>query len=122
MAISEVREQFVNQAATIGAGRVEAALEWLWTGAKPGPSEALLASGLAEGRCPDQGLSGVGPAIRMGVVVVQVGLQPGDEVRGRSEVASFEPATRQSAEPEFDLVEPRTVYREPWRRSRHRGC
>jgi hypothetical protein len=46
----------------------------------------------------------------MGVVVVHVGRQAGDEILGRSEVASFEPATSQGTEPQFDLVEPRTVF------------
>ncbi len=43
------------------------------------------------------------------VVVVQVRGQTRDKFRGRREVAAFQEATSQSAEPEFDLVEPRAV-------------
>ncbi len=45
----------------------------------------------------------------MGVVIVQVGGESRDEFRRRSEVASFQEATSQGAEPKFDLVEPRAV-------------
>ena len=45
----------------------------------------------------------------MGVVVVQVRGQACDEFLGRCEVAAFQEATSQGAEPQFDLVEPRAV-------------
>ena len=46
----------------------------------------------------------------MGVVFVHISLQPGDEVFGGGEVATLEPASSQGTEPEFDLVEPRTMF------------
>ena len=46
----------------------------------------------------------------MGVVVVQVCDQSSDEFRGRGKVAAFEPAARQGAEPQFDLIEPRAMF------------
>ena len=58
-------------------------------------------------------MSGVGPAIWMSatsVVFVKVRGQACDEFLGRSKVAALEPATRQRAEPQFDLVEPRAVF------------
>ena len=45
----------------------------------------------------------------MGVVIVQVCGQACDEVLGRCEVAAFQEAARQGAEPQFDLVEPRAM-------------
>lgn len=42
----------------------------------------------------------------MGIVVLQVCSQACDEFRGRCEVATFQEATSQGAEPQFDLVEP----------------
>lgn len=45
----------------------------------------------------------------MCVVVVQVRSQTGDEFLGRFEVAAFEEATSQGAEPQFDLIEPGAV-------------
>jgi hypothetical protein len=87
-------------------------LEMLGTAAKPGSTESLLATCLAERSRTHQRLSGVGPAVGMSatsVVVVQVRGQACDEFLGRGEVAAFQKATSQGAEPQFDLVEPRAV-------------
>ena len=91
---------------------VEELIEALRASAKPGPTVALLSARLAEGGGTNQRLPGVGPAVgmgAMGVVVVQISGQTGDEFLGRCEVAAFQEATGQGAEPQFDLVEPRTV-------------
>jgi len=45
----------------------------------------------------------------MGIVVVQVSGQTCDEVLGRGEIAAFQEAPSQGAEPQFDLIEPRAV-------------
>jgi len=98
--------------ATVGARCVEEAVETLGISAKPRSTESLLAACLAERCGANQWLPGVGPAIRMSatsVVVVQVRGQTCDEFLGRCEVAAFQEATGQGAEPQFDLVEPRTV-------------
>jgi hypothetical protein len=97
----------------VGAGRVQESVKTLWTYAKPRSTGSLLAARLAERSGADEGLSGVRPAVRvgaMGVVVVQVRSQACDEFLGRGEVAALEPATRQRAKPQFDLVEPRAVF------------
>ncbi len=73
----------------------------------------LLTACLAEGSGADQWLSSVGPAVRVGavsVVVVEVRGQARDEVLGGCEVAAFQEATCQSAEPQLDLVEPGAVF------------
>jgi len=98
--------------AAVRAEGVEESVEALWTGAKPRSTESLLAACLAEGRGANQRLPGVGPAVRTcatSVVVVQVLGQACDEFLGRCEVAAFQEATSQGAEPQFDLVEPRAV-------------
>lgn len=98
--------------AFVGARGIEDSVEGLRTHAEPCSTETLLAPGLAEGRRSDQWLSGVGPAIgmgSMGIVVVQISGHSFNEIVGGCEVASFEEATGQRAEPEFDLVEPRAV-------------
>ena len=102
----------VSRVTLIGAKGVEEAVESLGTGAEPGSTESLLTPCLAEGRGANQGLPGVGPAIgvsAVSVVVVQVRGQACDEFLGRCEVAAFQEATSQGAEPQFDLVEPRAV-------------
>jgi hypothetical protein len=96
----------------VRAKGVEEAVETLGTGAEPGSTESLLTACLAEGRGSNQWLSGVGPAIGMSavsVVVVQVHGQACDEFLGRCEVAAFQEAASQGAEPQLDLVEPRAV-------------
>ena len=45
----------------------------------------------------------------MGIVIIQVRCQTRDEFRGRGEVAAFQEASSQGAEPQLHLVEPRTV-------------
>lgn len=98
--------------AVVGAEWVEEAFETLGISAKPRSTESLLAACLAERSGANQRLSGVGPAVgmsAMSIVVVQVRSQAGDEFLGRCEVAAFEEATSQGAEPQFDLVEPGTV-------------
>ena len=80
--------------------------------AKPGAAEALLTACLAERSGANQRLPGVSPAVgmgTMGVVIVQVRSQACDEFLGRCEVAAFQETPSQGAEPQFDLVEPRTV-------------
>lgn len=96
----------------VGAKGVEEAVETLGTGAEPGSTESLLAPCLAERRGANQRLSGVSPAIGVSaesVVVVQVRGQACDEFLGRCEVAAFQEAASQGAEPQFDLVEPRAM-------------
>jgi hypothetical protein len=98
--------------APVGSGWVEELVETLRAGAKPCSTQSLLTACLAERRSADQGLPGVGPAVGMGamsVVVVQIRGQARDEFVGRCEIAAFEEAPCQGAEPQFDLVEPRTV-------------
>src|SRR5205814_555226 len=51
----------VSRVAAVGAERVEESVESLWTGAKPGSAETLLASCLAERSGANQRLPGVGP-------------------------------------------------------------
>lgn len=100
-------------AAAVGAEGVEESVETLWTRAKPRSAESLLAACLAEGRVANQRLPGVGPAVGMGaasVVIVQIGGQACDEFLGRCEIAAFQEAACQSAEPQLDLVEPRAVF------------
>jgi hypothetical protein len=97
----------------IGARWIKAAIKALWAGSKPRPAEALLAACLAEGSGANQRLPGVGPAIGMGAVsimVVEVGDQARDEFLGRGEIAAFQEAACQGAEPQFDLVEPGAVF------------
>jgi hypothetical protein len=80
--------------------------------AKPGAAEVLLTACLAERSGANQRLPGVSPAVgmgTMGVVIVQVRSQACDEFRGRCEVAAFQEAACQGAEPQFDLVEPRAM-------------
>lgn len=99
--------------AAIGAGWIKKAVKALWTRPKPRPAEALLAACLAERSGANQWLPGVRPAIGMGAVeimVVKVSSQACDEFIGRCEVASFQEAPRQGAEPQFDLVEPRAMF------------
>src|SRR3954469_19717249 len=72
----------------------------------------LLLASLSERRSPHQRLARVGPAVGMSitrVVVFHIGAQPLLELRRRSEVATFQETPRQDAEPQFHLVEPRTV-------------
>jgi len=93
-------------------GLVEESLEALRTGAEPCPTATLLSACLAEGRGANERLSRIGPAVgmgAMGVVVVQVGSQAGDKLLGRGKVATFQEASRQGTEPQFNLVEPGTV-------------
>ena len=88
--------------AVVGTERVEESFEALWTGAKPGSAETLLAACLAERSGANQRLPGVGPAVGMGamsIVVLQVHRQASDEFLGRCEIAAFEEATSQGAEP-----------------------
>jgi len=99
--------------AVIWAWWIKEAVKALWARSKPRPAEALLAACLAEGRGANQRLSCVRPAIgmgAMGIMVVEVSDQTGYEFLGRGEVASFEEAACQGAEPQFDLVEPRAVF------------
>ena len=99
----------MDGAAFIGARGIEETIEALRSCCEPRSAEALLPACLAERGRTNQRLAGVGPAVRMGsvsVVIVQIGRQSRDEVGGRVEVAAFEEATSQSAEPQFDLVEP----------------
>src|SRR5947209_3440812 len=112
MTISQVPEQWNGVPSFIGARRIDGSLELLRSSPKPRSAEALLAACLAEGRRPNQRLSRVGPAVRMGamgVVIGQISRQACREVCGRSEVAALQEAARQRAEPQFDLVEPRPV-------------
>src|SRR5262245_30607176 len=112
MAILQVPEQLRRRAALVRAGWVEELIETLRTGAEPGSAAALLSACLAEGRGENQGLPGLGPAVRMCamvVVVVQVRGQACDEFLGRGEVTALQEAACQGAEPQFDLVQPRAV-------------
>ena len=80
--------------------------------AKPRSTESLLTACLAEGRGANQRLPGVGPAVGMSatsIVVVQIRGQACHKFLGRFEVAAFQETPSQGAEPQFDLVEPRTV-------------
>src|SRR6266850_6070200 len=99
--------------AAIWARWIKEAVKPLWASSKPRPTEALLAACLAEGCGANQRLPGVGPAIGMGAVgimVVEVSDQARDEFLGRCEIASFQEAACQGAEPQFNLVEPRAVF------------
>jgi hypothetical protein len=99
--------------APIGARWIKEAVKALWARSKPRPAEALLAACLAEGSGANQWLPCVRPAIglgAMGIMVVEVSDQAGDEFLGRCEIASFQEAARQGAEPQFDLVEPGAVF------------
>src|SRR4051794_31881424 len=80
--------------------------------ADAGPPTPLLTTRLSERCCPHQRLACVGPSVRMGVtrvVTFQVGAQPLLELRRRSKVAPFQETSRQDAEPQFHLVEPRAM-------------
>ena len=69
----------------------------------------LLTTRVAERRSPHQGLTRIGPTIRMGVVGVvdfKIVIQTGCKILGRTEIASFEKATGQDAKPQLHLVEP----------------
>jgi hypothetical protein len=97
----------------IGTRWINKALKALWAHSKPRATEALLAACLAERSGANQRLPGVRPAIGMGavdIVVVQVSGQACDKFFGRREIASFQKAACQGAEPEFDLIEPRAVF------------
>ena len=69
----------------------------------------LLMSRLAARRRLHQGLTRIGPTIRMGVVGVvdcKIVIQTGGKILGRTEIASFEKSTGQDAKPQLHLVKP----------------
>src|SRR6266699_6627218 len=83
-------------------------------GTQPRPPLPLLAPGLTEGGGAHSRLPRIRPPIRMGVrgvVDVKIIDQTGGKVFRRAEVATFQKATRQDAQPQLDLLEPRPMFR-----------
>jgi hypothetical protein len=86
----------------IRSGWIEDAFKALGTGAKPRAAVPLLASGPTEGSSAHQGLPGIGPAIRMGLVSVvhfQIVTEPGGKVLDGSKIAPLQEPACQHAEP-----------------------
>ena len=93
-------------------------------GAKPCPSLPLLTPGLTERGGSHEGLSRIRPAIRVGVMRVvdsKIIDQTDGKVCGRGEVPPFEKATRQDTQPEFDLIQPRSMGRRKMEHMRMSG-
>src|SRR5215217_4049481 len=88
---------------------IESTFKSLWPRAKPRPTLTLLATSLTERCRPDQRLSRIGPAIRMGVVGVvdfQLVTQTGFKILDRIEITPFKKTTGQDAKPQLHLIEP----------------
>src|SRR5271165_3598104 len=112
MAISQFPEQWSVLVSFVGARRIDGLSERLRASAKPRTTESLLTAGLTERCGPNQRLTGVRPTVGMGsmaVVIVQIRLQAPREVVSRCKVAALEESACQGTEPQFDLIEPRTV-------------
>ena len=65
-------------------------------------------------RGSNERLAGVRPAVWMrvvGIVIFEIGDQTLLELCGRSEFASLQESTLQNAKPQFDLIQPRTMFR-----------
>ena len=90
-------------------GGIERPCKSWWPRTKPRPSLAALATRLAKRGGPQQGLTCIGPPIRMrvvGVVDVHKVTQTHCEIVGRGKIAAFEKTTGQDAKPQLDLIEP----------------
>lgn len=86
----------------VGSWWIEESLERFWLRAEPCATLGLLTASLAERRRSHQGFASIGPAIRMGVVVIvvlQEFVQSLFEVGCRTEVATLEKTALQHAEP-----------------------
>src|SRR5688500_7621008 len=101
MTVSEVCRHSALRA-LVGARRIQEALPTGRSSSDADSATLLLTTRLGERRSSYQRLAGVGPAIGMsvlGIVPFQEDAQPLLELRRRSEVASFQEAPRQHAEP-----------------------
>src|SRR6266436_3673961 len=113
MSISQVRCQSCS-GSLVRPGRIKGLFKSFGPCATPGPTMPLLTSRLAERRSPHQGLTRIGPTIRMGVVGVvdfKIVLQTGGKILGRTAIASFEKSTGQDAQPQLHLVKPGAMFR-----------
>src|ERR1700722_11685304 len=93
---------------------IQVTLELLGPRAEPRSSLPLLATGLTERDSSHQRCPGISPAVGMGMMTIVVGderQQASLEIRHRVEVAPFQEASPQHAEPQLDLVEPRAMCR-----------